>query len=77
MTTIARQNRGAIFGVCVLLAAVTWLVFGQTLGYEFTNYDDPVYVTATPEVSRGLTTQGIAWAFTHSPAWNWHPLTTM
>jgi Tfp pilus assembly protein PilF len=77
MTTIARQNRSAIFGTCVLLAAATCLVFGQTLGYEFTNYDDPIYVTATPEVSRGLTMPGIAWAFTHSHAWNWHPLTTI
>src|ERR1700730_16876240 len=77
MTAIVEQKGRSIFDICVLLAAGTWLVFGQTLGHEFTNYDDPVYVTAAPEISRGVTMQGIGWAFTHTHAWNWHPLTTM
>ena len=33
------------------------------------------YVYENPQVSRGLTAQGIAWAFTHSHGANWHPLT--
>jgi len=33
-----------LVGVCIVLAAMTWLVFGQTLGYEFMNYDDGGYV---------------------------------
>ena len=50
-------------------------MFGQTLHYEFTNYDDSDYVTRNAQVGRGLTWEGIAWAFTHFHAANWHPLT--
>ncbi len=61
--------------ICLALAAIVWLVFGQTLGYKFINLDDPIYVTANPHVTPGLTSNGIAWAFTHVYASNWHPLT--
>ncbi|HMG03856.1 MAG TPA: tetratricopeptide repeat protein [Chthoniobacterales bacterium] len=54
-----------------------WLVFGQTLQYDFVNYDDPSYVYENPNVSKGLTVGGVEWAFTHSHARNWHPLTTL
>jgi protein O-mannosyl-transferase len=60
-------------GVFLLVAVV--LVFGQTLGYPFVNYDDATYVTKNPEVLRGLTWQGVGWAFTARYAANWHPLT--
>ena len=61
--------------VCIALAALTWFVFGPTLGHEFINYDDPQYVLKNRHVTSGLTTAGIAWAFTHVHAGNWHPLT--
>ena len=41
-------------GVCIILVAITWLVFGQTIRYDFVNYDDNEYVTANPHVSTGL-----------------------
>lgn len=63
--------------VCVLLVAMVWLVFGQILGHDFINYDDRVYVAQNPQVSSGITLPGIAWAFTHAHARNWHPLTTL
>jgi len=66
-----------ILGVCVFLIAITWLVFGQTLGHEFVNFDDHVYVYEDPVVTGGLTLPGIVAAFTHSHARNWHPLTTI
>ena len=44
-------------------------------GHEFVNYDDNMYVYENPEVTRGLTLEGIVWAFTHVRAANWHPLT--
>jgi hypothetical protein len=66
-----------IVGICVFLAAITWLVFGQTLGHEFINYDDPEYVYSNLSVTRGLTLDGAAWAFTHSHGNNWHPLTSL
>ncbi len=62
-------------GVALFLAAITWLVFGQTLRHEFINFDDGDYVIKNAQVSRGLTLEGIAWAFTHVHSANWHPLT--
>jgi tetratricopeptide (TPR) repeat protein len=68
-------DRWTVRGVCIFLAAVIWVVFGQTLGHEFINYDDEAYVYENPEVARGMTLQGIVWAFTHVHSANWHPLT--
>jgi len=64
-----------VFGVCVLIAAIIWLVFGQTLHHQFVNFDDGAYVFKNAQVSRGLTIEGIVWAFTDVHAANWHPLT--
>jgi tetratricopeptide (TPR) repeat protein len=63
--------------VCVLLAVIVFVVFGRTLGYDFVNYDDTEYVYENPRISSGLSGDGIAWAFTHVHADNWHPLTTI
>jgi tetratricopeptide (TPR) repeat protein len=71
------DGRWQILGVCVFLATIIWAVFGRTLHYGFVNYDDDLYVYENPEVARGLTSNGILWAFTHVYAANWHPLTWM
>src|SRR6266403_6101432 len=76
-SSTAIVSRWLILGVCVFLIAITWLVFGQTLGHEFVNFDDHVYVYEDPVVTGGLTLPGIIWAFTHTHARNWHPLTTI
>ena len=65
------------FAICAALIAITWAVFGQTLGHEFVNFDDPIYVSENDHVRAGLSWQGVAWAFTHVHSHNWHPLTTM
>jgi tetratricopeptide (TPR) repeat protein len=64
-------------GVCLCLAALTWIVFCQTLWHDFINYDDPRYVYENTEITSGLSFGGIAWAFTHIHSTNWHPLTTI
>lgn len=74
---IAVRSRWGILGPYVFLVALTWSVFGQTLGHEFINYDDPAYVYENPHVRGGVTIQAIAWAFTHSHGQNWHPLTSI
>jgi tetratricopeptide (TPR) repeat protein len=48
--------------ICIALTAITWFVFGQTLSFGFTNYDDPEWVSENPYITRGITTQGAAWA---------------
>jgi len=68
------NDRWMVLWVCIFLAAIIWVVFGQTLRYEFV-YDDEAYVYENPEVARGLTLKGIVWAFTHVRCANWHPLT--
>ena len=62
-------------GVCIFLAAIIWLVFGQTLRFGFVNFDDDDYVYQNVIVQKGLTFPGVIWAFTHFHASNWHPLT--
>lgn len=71
----ASSDRRWVLGVCIALAAITWLVFGQTLRHEFINYDDNDYVLKNAQVARGLTFEGLAWAFTHVHSSNWHPFT--
>ena len=70
-------DRWLVAGICLFLAAVIWMVYGQTIGYEFSGYDDQVYVDENPMVMRGLNPKGIKWAFTHIVACNWHPLTML
>jgi protein O-mannosyl-transferase len=62
--------------VCaVLLVLITALVYWPVTGFDFTNYDDPDYITYNPIVQQGVTRQTVAWAFTTDHASNWHPLT--
>src|SRR6202011_2364779 len=75
MATKTADDRRKIFFVCVLLIAITWLVFGQTLVHDFVNYDDKTYVYGNWLVSSGFTTRGLARAFVDTQTGNWHPLT--
>jgi protein O-mannosyl-transferase len=72
-----RRGRLLTIGICIALAALSWLVFGQTLWHDFVNYDDPRYVYENTKITDGLSISGIAWAFTHIHSMNWHPLTTI
>jgi len=65
------------FAICFALVAVTFAVFGQTLGHDFVNYDDPIYVSENPQIHAGVNGSSVVWAFTHVHSHNWHPLTTM
>src|SRR5207302_9746043 len=40
-------------------------------------YDDPQYVYENAKVAAGVSLEGVSWAFTHTIAGNWHPLTTV
>jgi len=57
------------------LAALTIAVYASVRGNGFVTWDDGAYVVANPQVARGLTWDGVAWAFTALHAGNWHPLT--
>ena len=60
-----------------LLVAAVWLVFGQTRGFEFVNFDDDAVVYETPAVTRGLEAGSVPWAFTRPVLGHWAPLTTL
>src|SRR6266498_1043723 len=69
--------RRQALGACIFLVAITWLVFGQTIRYDFINYDDNEYVYANPNIVHGLTINGVVHAFSGTHSANWHPLTTL
>jgi tetratricopeptide (TPR) repeat protein len=56
---------------------MTWVVFAQTLHYNFVNYDDPSYVYQNTRIASGINLSNVGWAFTHVHSENWHPLTTI
>ena len=61
--------------IAVLLVSAIFAIYGQTSGFGFVNFDDPDYVTANSHVRAGLSQESITWAFRHSFAGNWFPLT--
>ena len=69
--TERRLNAWAI-GAAVFL--VVFAVFLPALRNGFVNYDDPTYVTENFHVQRGLSWEGVRWAFCTGYAANWHPL---
>ncbi len=63
--------------LCLMLAAITFAVFGQTLRHEFINLDDDLYVYDNAKVASGLSLNGLAWVFTHADCYLYHPLTIL
>jgi len=56
----------------VLLVAVAYV---QANRFDFTNYDDPVYVPDNVQLRAGFSWMGVGWAWTTFKMGNWHPLT--
>ena len=50
----SRNDRLIAISVCIFLTAIIWIVFGQTLGHEFVNFDDDRYVYENERVSLGV-----------------------
>lgn len=66
-----------LVAIYLALMVLTWIVFGQTLGHPFIQYDDQDYVYENPEITAGLTSHGLVRAFSSPQIRNWHPLTTI
>ncbi len=73
VTSHRKDRRWAL--AAAALGVATALVYAQVVGHEFLSYDDDDYVTANAHVRRGLTWDGVAWAFASTEAANWHPVT--
>ena len=76
-TPVGRDKLIAKLGVTLGLIALTWAIFGQTIGFQFVNYDDSIYVLENAHIRGGLSWNGVGWAFTHIHSQNWHPFTTI
>ncbi|MGD9647590.1 MAG: tetratricopeptide repeat protein [Pirellulales bacterium] len=63
------------FAVAVLLVLLVGAAYLPVIGNGWINYDDDVYVTSNAMVLRGLSTDGVRWAFTTTHGGNWHPVT--
>jgi len=61
--------------IAFALIALTATAYWEIRDHSFVSYDDDVYVVANAQVQRGLSWQGLGWAFTATSAANWHPLT--
>ncbi len=72
-----RKRLFAIVWICVCLFVLTWIVYAQTLRFDFVNYDDPRYVYQNTRITDGISIGNLAWAFSHIHSENWHPLTTI
>ncbi len=77
-TAIAEKSgEGAkLSAICILLILAVIVVFSQTLRHDFVNFDDDIYVYANEHVVRGLTGDGVVWAFTDlDTVAQWIPVT--
>ncbi|HXZ86320.1 MAG TPA: hypothetical protein VEI82_12615 [Myxococcota bacterium] len=61
--------------VAALVAGAALWVYAPVRALPFLRFDDEQYVTMNAKVARGLSLDGVAWAFTTFHASNWHPLT--
>jgi tetratricopeptide (TPR) repeat protein len=71
------RSRSITIVIYLFLVGISLGVFGQTIRYDFVNFDDDLYVYNAPAIQAGLTIKGVALAFVTQHARNWHPLTTL
>ncbi|MEP6904068.1 MAG: tetratricopeptide repeat protein [Actinomycetota bacterium] len=69
------SNLNLKYYVLAALAVVCLIIYAQTIGFDFINLDDDIYVYENPFVSRGFNFTNFKWALTAFHAANWHPLT--
>jgi Tfp pilus assembly protein PilF len=60
--------------IALAIAAATIIVYWRASGFAFVPFDDNEYVYDNPVVLRGLTFDGLIWAFKGIHVANWHPL---
>ncbi len=64
-----------VMWVAAVLVVIILFIYAPVRHYGFLSFDDPEYVSENAPVIRGLTGQGVLWAFTTGHASNWHPMT--
>ncbi len=71
----SNESRRRTLLICLGLALGTAAALGEVVGFDFTSFDDWLYVTENPHLRGGLSARLAAWAFASRYAANWHPLT--
>lgn len=66
--------RNHVAAVILILSVIT-LIFAQTRGFDFVNFDDAAYIYNNPHIDPGLNAATVEWAFTTRYFGNWIPLT--
>jgi protein O-mannosyl-transferase len=51
------------------------IAYWQVRNFDFVDFDDGSYITENIHVQKGLTIEGLIWAFTTFHSANWHPMT--
>jgi hypothetical protein len=67
--------RAQDLALAAALFVITLAAYAGVWNAGFVHIDDPDYVTGNAMVLRGLSFEGLAWAFTTDHAGNWFPLT--
>ena len=75
VSTPPNANSGWALWLVLALVAVNVAVYAPVRNYGFIGFDDPEYVSQNSHVLRGLTWEGVRWAFSTGYFANWHPLT--
>jgi len=70
-----RRLHAVDVAICAALAVAVLIIFSRVSFHEFINLDDSTFISQNPMVSRGLTWEGVRWAFTDLSLGNWQPLT--
>ena len=70
------RHHQSSLALSVLLVALV-AVFGALNSASFLDYDDPLMVSGNEVVQKGITGEGIAYAFSDTTMNLWHPLTWM
>lgn len=66
---------GRALWVSLVLIAANLVIYAPVRHFPFVNTDDGVYVTANPNVLKGLSWANVEWALTEAHVPYWHPLT--
>jgi hypothetical protein len=63
--------------IALWLAGITLAVYWPAGRFDLVYFDDPLFVTESPEINSGITAHSLLWASTSVIAANWHPVTNL
>ncbi|MEP5764411.1 MAG: hypothetical protein ABJ308_07445 [Halieaceae bacterium] len=60
--------------ISAALGGLVIIVFGQTLGFDYVNFDDGDLIRRNERLGQGFSLEFLRWAFTTTDGANWNPL---